>query len=179
MSAAEFQRWVLDHRDAVYGLALWSLKHREDAEDVTQEVFIRLWDHRRKLDPAGLRPWLLRVTRNACCDLVRRRQRQKLDGDPEPHLEREPSAEPGPLDRAEHADFERRLSSALGEIQEPYRSIVVLREIQELKYEEIAEVVGKPLNTVKVYLHRGRKMLRERLSETAPSPLCQEAAHAS
>ncbi len=57
------------------------------------------------------------------------------------------------------------MQAALGEIREPYRSIVVLREIEDLKYEEIAAALELPLNTIKVYLHRGRRMLRQRLRE--------------
>ena len=82
-------------------------------------------------------------------------------------LEAAPSTAPGPQNQAEGAEFRERLKKALGQLPEPHRSIVVLREIQGLAYDEIAAAVDRPLNTVKVYLHRGRKMLREQLREEA------------
>jgi RNA polymerase sigma-70 factor (ECF subfamily) len=65
----------------------------------------------------------------------------------------------------EKTELRARIQSALAGLNEPYRSVVILREIQDLKYEEIAQAVDLPLNTVKSYIHRGRKMLREELRE--------------
>ncbi|HTQ79314.1 MAG TPA: sigma-70 family RNA polymerase sigma factor, partial [Thermoanaerobaculia bacterium] len=76
-----------------------------------------------------------------------------------------PSVEPDPAERAEAADFRRKLLGALGRLEEPYRSVLILREIQDLKYQEISEALNLPLNTVRVYIHRGRQRLREQLSE--------------
>lgn len=167
MEKGEFQELVRQHRDRVFTLAYYSLRNREDAEDVTQEVLIRLWNHWRRLDGDHLKAWLVRVTKNACVDAVRRRQtrrRHEKAGDDE-ELERTPGSQATPERAAESAAFRRRLSEALAELPEPYRGIVILREVQGLAYDEIAAAVDKPLNTVKVYLHRGRKMLREQLRE--------------
>lgn len=166
MEKGEFQELVRQHRDRIYTFAFYSLKNREDAEDVTQEVLIRLWKHWRRLEGEHLRAWIVRVTRNACVDSVRRRQtrgRHEAGGDEE--IERAPDEAADPARHAEDADFRRRLEAALRALSEPYRSIVILREVQGLAYDEIAAAVDKPLNTVKVYLHRGRKMLREQLRE--------------
>ena len=75
------------------------------------------------------------------------------------------SGEPGPQERAEASDFRRRLLAALAEIGEPYKSIVILREVQGLPHREIGETLGIPEATVRVHLHRGRRRLRERLKE--------------
>jgi RNA polymerase sigma-70 factor (ECF subfamily) len=80
-------------------------------------------------------------------------------------MERAASPMPGPAALAETADFEAHVKEALRDLPEPYRSIVILREIQDLKYEEIGAALEMPLNTVKVYLHRGRRKLRDRLRE--------------
>jgi RNA polymerase sigma-70 factor (ECF subfamily) len=163
----DFQELVRLHRDRVFSVAFYSLKNREDAEDVTQEVLIRMWNHWRRLEGEHLQAWLLRVTRNACVDAVRRRQtrrRHEADGD-DAAIEAAPGGGSDPERDAESADFRRCLTTALAGLPEPYRSIVILREIQDLAYDEIAAAVNKPLNTVKVYLHRGRKMLRDRLRE--------------
>ncbi len=167
MNGGEFQQLVREHRNRVYGLALYSLKNREDAEDVTQEVLVRLWNHRHKLESSAVRPWLLRVARNACCDVVRRRQTQqaRLGHEDTEAAETMPAKAPDPHAAAETADFRRQLEAALARLPEPLRSVLILREIQQLKYDEIAQALEKPLNSIKVYLHRGRKLLREELRE--------------
>lgn len=168
MREGEFQDLVSRHRDRIFTFAFYSLKNREDAEDVTQEVLIRLWKHRKHLADEFLTAWILRVTRNACCDVVRRRrvrQGKTEENAHQPEIESMASHDPDPHHHAEAADFRRRLQAALSTLPEPHRSIVILREIQGLKYDEIAATIGKPLNTIKVYLHRGRKLLREQLRE--------------
>lgn len=167
MEKGDFQELVRRHRDGIYTFAFYSLKNREDAEDVTQEVLIRLWNHWRRLEGDHLKAWIVRVTRNACVDAVRRRQtrRRHESATEDDEIDRAPGEGPDPERVAEAADFRRRLEAALARLAEPYRSIVILREVQGLAYDEIAAAVDKPLNTVKVYLHRGRKMLREELRE--------------
>lgn len=152
-------------RHQIYTFAFYSLRNREDAEDVTQEVLIRLWKHWQRLDKGGLRAWVIQVTRNLCRDLARQRSRRWREADAEEvPVDALPAAEDPGAD-AEAEEFRRRLSAALRQIPEPYRSALILREIQDLKYDEIAVALDRPLNTVKVYLHRGRKMLRRQLSE--------------
>ena len=145
---------------------MYFLGDRTEAQDVTQDVLLRLWQHRDNVDEDRLLGWLLRVTRNACVDALRKRkaQRNVMTSDSEA-LEYTPGQGPTPETSAEAADFQGHLERALRRMAEPYRSIVILREVQELKYEEISGAMDLPLNTVKVYLHRGRKMLREHLSE--------------
>lgn len=171
MELDDYQALVEDHRDRIYGFALYTLHSREDAEDITQEVLIRLWNHRHTLDLGRIGGWLGRVTRNACYDLARRRQVRSAvhpAGDNEPLLAAAASGAPGPERAAQSADFRARLQDALAALAEPYRSVVVLREIQGLTYREIADTLEKPMNTVKVYLHRGRRLLRQALVEVEP-----------
>ena len=166
-----FQELVREYQDRIYNFACYCLGDRVEAQDVTQEVLIKLWRNLDRLDPSGTWPWLLRVTRNAAIDALRRRgtYRSVLGEDPEGEaVQRAPSRTPGPDAAAETADFQRQLVRAVRELPEPYRSIVVLREIQDLRYDEIASALDLPLTTVKVYLHRGRRMLRRRLREFAP-----------
>ena len=160
------------HRSRIYSFARYLLSSREEAEDVTQEVLLRLWRHQDGVDEERLVSWLLRVTRNACYDLLRRRRADatqtlasSLDDEKAQELA---SAEPGPQAQAEAADFRRRLLAALAELGEPYKSIIILREVQGLAHREIGEALGIPEVTVRVHLHRGRKKLRERLRETEP-----------
>lgn len=161
-----FDRHVRTYQHRVFGFAVYFLGDRTEAEDVTQDVFLRLWQHRADVDEDRLLGWLLRVTRNACVDALRKRKahRNLITADTDA-LGHAPGEGPTPDACAEAADFQGHLERALARIAEPYRSIVILREVQELKYEEISGAMNLPLNTVKVYLHRGRKMLREQLSE--------------
>jgi RNA polymerase sigma-70 factor (ECF subfamily) len=110
--------------------------------------------------------WLLRVTRNACVDALRKRRsyRKFIATDTE-QVALAAGSMPATDAAAESAIFRQHLDHALDQLSEPYRSIIVLREIQELKYEEISGALNLPLNTVKVYLHRARKMLRNHLRE--------------
>ena len=167
-----FQQTVEEQKDMVYSFAYYYLGSREDAEDVTQEVLLKLWRHFKELDFDSIPRWLNRVTRNASYDRLRRFrvQRRFIAADTTAEGEtraadRTPSLEPDPQETAELKDFRQHLQGALAELQEPYRSVLLLREVQGLKYREIAQALNLPINTVKTHVHRGRKVLRERLRE--------------
>ncbi|PSQ89629.1 MAG: sigma-70 family RNA polymerase sigma factor [Bacteroidetes bacterium QS_4_64_154] len=132
-----FECQVDTHEDRVYRIARSYLKDTPTAQDVTQEVLVKLWKHQEELDEDGLMAWLTCVTRNACIDKLRARQRRR---------------------KAVRVD-----ADGLDRVDDPYREVVALREVQGLKYKEIAETLDMPLNTVKVYLHRGRKKLQAQL----------------
>jgi RNA polymerase sigma-70 factor (ECF subfamily) len=164
-----FEDTAQRYQRRVYSFARYLLSSREEAEDVTQEVLLRLWRHSQGVDEERLGSWLLRVTRNACYDLLRKRRSETAAGRTrtfDDEVVREvASAEPGPQEHAEGADFRRRLLVALAEIGEPYKSVIILREVQGLPHREIGEALGIPEATVRVHLHRGRRRLRERLNE--------------
>jgi RNA polymerase sigma-70 factor (ECF subfamily) len=165
-----FEKLADRHRDRIFTFACYVLGDREEAEDVTQEVLIRLWKNLDSLEEDRTLPWLLHVTRNACIDALRRRRTYRALVAPDPDGDaaaRVASRGLGPAAAVEAADFRSHLERAVRELAEPYRSIVILREIQDLRYEEICEALGLPLNTVKVYLHRARRKLREKLREFA------------
>jgi RNA polymerase sigma-70 factor (ECF subfamily) len=165
-----FEKLADRHRDRIFTYSCYVLGDRDEAEDVTQEVLVRLWKNLDSLEDARVLPWILHVTRNACIDALRRRRTYRALVAPDPEGEsmaRVASSAPGPAVAVETADFQAHLQRALQELAEPYRSIVILREVQDLKYEEIAAALGLPLNTIKVYLHRGRRKLRDRLREFA------------
>jgi RNA polymerase sigma-70 factor (ECF subfamily) len=125
-----------------------------------------LWQNLENIDPQMMTSWVMRVAKNAVIDVARRRQtRSALFADGvEVEVAANYVAGPGNTETAvEQREFREVLESALAALEEPYRSIVVMRELQEMKYAEIVEAVDMPLNTVKVYLHRGRKRLRNAL----------------
>ena len=166
---ARFRRLCAAHQDRVFTYARYLLGSAEDAEDVTQEVLVRLWDRGRGVAPEGLPAWLTRVTRNACLDLVRQRRRQP-EHEADTELIEDPA--PDPAAQMETKEIHRQLQVGLRRLPEVQRSIVVLREIEGLAYEEIARALELPLNTVKVYLHRGRAQLRHELERMREDECC-------
>lgn len=163
MRLREFEQCVHEYRNRIFGFACYFLGSREDAKDITQDVFIRLWNHRAQVQIGTILPWLLRVTRNACIDHTRQGKRTyEINGKDVDQWE---TADASPADRLERLDDVAWIETAIRRVPEPYRSLLILREIQDLKYEEISGAMNLPINTVKVYLHRGRKMLRAQLRE--------------
>ena len=161
-----FEAAVARHQRRVFSFAHYFLGNPSEAEDVVQEVLLRLWQNWHKLDAERLEPWLTRVTRNACYDLLRKRRSTSRYMAPDTEddvTDRAPSNRPSPEAKAEASDFRKHLLAALRKLDEPMRSVLILREIQGLKYQEIADILEMPLNTVRVYLHRGRQRLRKLL----------------
>lgn len=180
--ALSIQSVVRDHRHRVYSLACYTLGSPDDAEDVTQEVLLRYWRNAGSVDPERVEGWLVRVTVNACRDLQRRQTRRREA--PDTALDAEPCPGPAPGDGLESADELAEVRRLLAELREPFRSVVVLREVEGLSYAAIAEALDMPLSSVRVNLHRGRRMLAEQITrkrnpterETeAPQPCSNEA----
>jgi RNA polymerase sigma-70 factor (ECF subfamily) len=162
----QFTQLVDQHRHRIYTFAYYHLGNREEAEDVSQEVLIRLWNHWQSIQTQGIPAWITRVTRNACIDALRKRNRYQAMVTTEENCDSRLRTAPGgggQQSLLDSIDFRDRLEKALAGLDEPYKTIVILREIQEMTYEEISNVVEMPLNTVKVYLHRGRKALRNQM----------------
>jgi RNA polymerase sigma-70 factor (ECF subfamily) len=156
-----YRQWVYQHQDNVWSLARYLLGDASEAEDAAQEVFIRLWKHRKRIDPQRLRPWLMKVPRNECLDRLRRSR-------PEEDLEDYPAEGSGPLTELQHTELSQWLESAIGKLKEPYRSLVVLRDVQQHSYADVALTMELTMEQVKVYLYRARRQLREQLAEVQP-----------
>ena len=158
-----FQRWVADYQDQAWTLARYLLKDSAEAEDAVQEAFVKLWHNQDKIDPLKIKPWLMKVTRNGCLDRLRKRR-------PTEELEdwQQPDQAPGPMQGLETAELGERLKRTISGLKEPYRSLVVLTDVHQHSYEEVAGVLELNLSQVKVYLHRARKQLREQLAEVRP-----------
>jgi RNA polymerase sigma-70 factor (ECF subfamily) len=163
----DFDRALERHHGRIFTFATYLLSSRVEAEDVTQEVFVKLWRSGDAVPPERVGAWLLRVTRNACFDHLRRRRWQRRfttvdQGDPPPDTA---SNAPGPEVLAAASELGRRLLEALVLLGEPHRSIVILRHVEGLSCREIGEVVDMTEGSVRVALHRARRRLRDQLRE--------------
>jgi RNA polymerase sigma-70 factor (ECF subfamily) len=170
-SREAFGELVRRYQDRIYTIVLGHLLSREDALDLTQEVFIkahgRLTDFR---EDCIFYTWLYRIAINSCIDFARRRRRSQQPFS----LEGEVLADAGyePVDERVHADPERwlvnkelgsQLRVAIQALPEPLRLAVILHDIEGLPQKEIAGIMGCPLGTVKSRIQRGRYELRDRL----------------
>jgi RNA polymerase sigma-70 factor, ECF subfamily len=163
--ARRFRSAALPYLDDVFTLARYLMRNAADAEDAAQECYLRALRHFDSYRGPAMKPWLLTILRNVCNAEFARRGRSELTGDCEAEakaddapLWQEPQASPETsLLRAHEGEAIRRLVAAL---PVAFREIIVLREINELSYQEIAQVSGVPVGTVMSRLARARAMLR-------------------
>jgi len=155
---------IAEHSDAVYRVAFSITRDRDLAEDVSQDALIKAW---QKLPTfrgdAPLRNWILRITHNTAISSIRRRRDELRDPDELPERETLRTVADDVTDRLA---LERFMAS-LDELDEVSRSIVVLRELESMSYDEICDVLGVPLPTVKTRLLRARRHLAEALEDWA------------
>jgi RNA polymerase sigma-70 factor (ECF subfamily) len=160
---------VRTHSARVYRLAYRLTGDRHDAEDLTQEVFVRVFRSLNSYTPGTFEGWLHRITTNLFLDSVRRKAKIRFEGLAEDAADRLAGKEPTPaqayFDNHLDADIER----ALNELAPEFRAAVVLCDIEGLSYEEIAATLGVKLGTVRSRIHRGRSQLRAALAHRAPT----------
>jgi len=163
---ARFEETFLPCLDAAYNLARWLTRNAHDAEDLVQEAYLRAFEHYDSFRGQSARAWLLAIVRNACYSHLRRAipAGEAAEFDERVHTPERTSADPESLALKE-ADS-RRLTQALEELPEEYREAIVLRELEELSYKEIAAILGVPMGTVMSRLNRGRDRLRADLLAT-------------
>ncbi len=160
-----FAELVRRYQDTVYAMALRFLGSPSDAEDAAQETFLKVF---RGLDgfkgEAKFSTWLYRITFNLCADSLRKRRRSGHAelGEAEQVADEPVDVEDGLLS----SEDRRRVRECLDELDERYRSVIVMLYYQKLSYEQIATVLGVPLKTVETRLYRARKQLRERLERS-------------
>jgi len=159
---------VSEHSARVYRIAYRLTGNKYDAEDLTQEVFIRVFRSLERYTPGSFEGWLHRITTNLFLDGVRRKQRIRFDGLPENADDRFAGGDGCPANRYADAMFDDDVQRALDDLSPEFRAAVVLCDVEGLSYEEVAEVLGIKLGTVRSRIHRGRSQLRDSLAHRAP-----------
>jgi RNA polymerase sigma-70 factor (ECF subfamily) len=160
---------VQEHSARVYRLAYRLTGNRHDAEDLTQEVFVRVFRSLSSYTPGTFEGWLHRITTNLFLDQVRRKQRIRFDALPDDASDRLAGhADLGPERAWEHNNLDHDVQAALDTLPPDFRAAVVLCDIEGLSYEEIAATLDIKLGTVRSRIHRGRAQLREALSHRRP-----------
>jgi RNA polymerase sigma-70 factor (ECF subfamily) len=150
----------------VFNVAYKFVGKHDEAEDLTQDIFLKIFKSLDTFDRrANFQTWLISVSRNLCIDHYRsvRKERETIDRGVDAAELAPVSAEPGPIAALEHRDRVVLLRQALGALPETLRTAVLLRDIQELSYQEIAEKLRLPEGTVKSRINRGRTELARQI----------------
>ena len=159
---------VRTHSARVFRLAYRLTGNRHDAEDLTQDVFVRVFRSLADYTPGTFEGWLHRITTNLFLDQARRRSRIRFDALADDAAHRLPSALPAPDMVYLNQMFDADIEAALADLPPDFRAAVVLCDVEGLTYEEIAGVLDLKMGTVRSRIHRGRAMLRTALAHRAP-----------
>jgi len=159
---------VREHSARVYRLAYRLTGNCHDAEDLTQEVFVRVFRSLPSYTPGTFEGWLHRITTNLFLDITRRKQRIRFEGLGEETAAKLKGTEPTPPQAFDERHLDHDVAAALADLPPEYRAAVVLCDIEGLTYEEIADVLDVKLGTVRSRIHRGRAQLRAALEHRRP-----------
>jgi RNA polymerase sigma-70 factor (ECF subfamily) len=158
------------HSARVYRLAYRLTGNPHDAEDLTQEVFVRVFRSLSSYTPGTFEGWLHRITTNLFLDGARRKQRIRFEGLADEMAHRLAGSEPTPAQAFDDSHLDDDVQAALKALPPEYRAAVVLCDIEGFSYEEIAATLGVKLGTVRSRIHRGRAQLRSALEHRRPAP---------
>ena len=155
------------HEKKVYALTLRMCGNPEDARDAAQEAFLSAWRGLPSFrGEAGFSTWLYRLASNAAIDQLRRNRRQREEDSLDAGEMDAPDQSPGPQEAAEGSELQRAVADGLASLSEDHRRILLLREYQQLSYDEIAQTLDMDLGTVKSRISRARRALRKILLES-------------
>jgi RNA polymerase sigma factor (sigma-70 family) len=166
----EFERLLLMHTDAAYNLAYWLVRNPDDAQDVVQDAFLRAFRAQDSVVADDIKPWLLTIVRNTAYRWLAVRKRTanviSFDGAVSPRDDefgpalQVPSDDPSPEDLLVSNGDQALVRTALAELPPAVREVIVLRELEDMSYREIADITNVPIGTVMSRLARARDQLR-------------------
>ncbi|APT93741.1 RNA polymerase sigma factor SigE [Corynebacterium phocae] len=157
---------VAEHADGVYRLAYRLSGNQHDAEDLTQETFMRVFRSLKNYQAGTFEGWLHRITTNLFLDMVRHRAKIRMEALPEDY-DRVPGNDVSPEQAYQISNLDPALQSALDELSPTFRVAIVLCDVVGMSYDEIAETLGVKMGTVRSRIHRGRSQLRASLEAAA------------
>ena len=156
-----FQALALPHMDAAYNLARWLSRSPADAEDIAQDAMLRAFRAFEQFRGENIQPWLLAIVRN--CWRTRAADAQRRRHAPLPEEDDQALAfdGPDPEAQASRSSDGRRLEAMIAALPEDFRTVLILREMEDMSYREIAEATGTPIGTVMSRLARARALLKD------------------
>lgn len=161
-----FDEVIAEHGTRIYAISLRLTGNADDAADLAQDVFERVYLNLSRYEPGTFEGWLYRITKNLFLDKVRRRNRVRMEPLPDGDWNSPVSRDPDPADVVERRTLEARLERGLAGLAPDFRLAVVLCDVEGLTYDEISDATGWPLGTVRSRIHRGRRSLRDFLART-------------
>jgi RNA polymerase sigma-70 factor, ECF subfamily len=170
--ARRFEEVALPHLDAAYNLARWLTRNNHDAEDVVQEAYLRAFRFFDSFRGDQARPWLMTIVRNTCYTWFQQNRPQEIAYSFEDEIDSSTGSiaslgesDDNPESLLLRQDQKQIINRALESLPLPFREILVLRELEDLSYKEIAAIADIPIGTVMSRLARGRKLLLESLKQ--------------
>lgn len=169
-----FEQLIRDYEKRILNYCFRMLGNLSDAEDAAQEVFVKIFRFIGSFNgQSSFSTWLYRIASNVCLDLLRKAKRRPQDtvsihqenDDGEEYSIAIEDTEPNPYERAQLSEAQQALKKALEQLSDEHRQVVILRDIEGLSYEEIAEAMGTAPGTVKSRLNRARQMLKKLLEQ--------------
>ncbi len=157
----QFEALALPHLDAAYNLARWLSRSPPDADDIVQDAMLRAFRNFEQVRREDVRPWLMSIVRNCCHNWAaqpHRRRDAPLGADGPELVFEGPDAEA----QAVRGSDARRLRATIATLPEEFRDVLILREMEDLSYREIAEVIQAPIGTVMSRLARARALLKDK-----------------
>ncbi len=156
------------YKDRIFSYALWMVKNRHDAEDITQEILIKIWEHGHEIKLSSIKAWIMRATYNLCIDYIRKRSvkfkyTKQFDEEDALYELSDPEKTSDPGAETSQVIINEELEEAIEKLPELQKKIIIMYEIQELKYREISDILDIPINSVKVNIFRARKTLQKLL----------------
>jgi RNA polymerase sigma-70 factor (ECF subfamily) len=164
-----FEAQALPHLDAAYNLARWLSRSQVDAEDIVQEAMLRAFRAFDSFRGGDAKPWLLAIVRNCWRNAGADKKRRGHTALPEDDSGALVADDAGPEEHAMASSQSRKLDTVIALLPNEFREVLILREMEDMSYREIAEVTGVPIGTVMSRLARARAMLKERWLAQVPS----------
>jgi RNA polymerase sigma-70 factor (ECF subfamily) len=168
-SLAAFNQLVMAYQGTAYNVAYRVIGNREAAADACQEAFLKAYKAIKQYKGGAFKSWLMRIVTNTCYDQIRYKSRrpatslEDLSENPNDHSDKLVNGGERPEERVLRGELGDLIQTGIAQLPEDQRIVLVLSDIQGFSYQEIADIIGQPLGTVKSRLNRGRRRLRDLL----------------